>query len=60
MVGIVSFIYGIIKILGYFTKDMFQLAFQFELEQSSIVAIVGLLNLWVIQNIVKIIRSNDI
>lgn len=42
IVGIVLLICGTIKILSYFTKDMFQLAFQFDLGLGIVATIVGL------------------
>lgn len=39
--GIYLIIYGIVKLIGYFTKDIYQLAFQFDFALGIISAIVG-------------------
>ena len=43
MAGIVFMILGIVKIMGYFSKDIFQLAFQFDLAIGSILIILGII-----------------
>ena len=39
--GVVMIIFGIVKLVGYFTKDLFQLAFQFDFAMGCISAIIG-------------------
>lgn len=39
--GIYMIIYGAVKIMGYFAKDAYQLAFQFDLALGIVIAIVG-------------------
>ena len=38
--GIYLIIYGVVKIIGYFAKDVYQLAFQFDLALGIVAAIV--------------------
>lgn len=40
--GIYMIIYGAVKIMGYFAKDAYQLAFQFDLALGIVIAIVGI------------------
>lgn len=40
--GVILIIYGIAKISGYFTKDLFQLAFQFDFAMGVITAVLGI------------------
>ncbi len=54
MVGIVFLVYGVIKILGYFTKDMFQLAFQFDLGLGIVSIFFGLVILFGTENLVDV------
>ena len=42
ILGIALIIFGIVKIVGYFSKDLFRLAFQYDLEFGSILAILGI------------------
>ena len=39
--GVVMMIFGIVKFVGYFTKDLFQLAFQFDFAMGGISVIIG-------------------
>ena len=39
---VVCIIYGAVKIMGYFAKDAYQLAFQFDLALGIVIAIVGI------------------
>lgn len=41
MIGILLIIFGIVRILGYFTKDMYELAFQFDFATGCFLVIVG-------------------
>ena len=43
LAGVIFIILGIVKIIGYFSKDIFQLAFQFDLAIGSIFIILGIL-----------------
>ena len=40
--GVYLIIYGVVKIIGYFAKDVYQLAFQFDLALGIVAAIVGI------------------
>lgn len=40
--GIYMILYGAVKIMGYFAKDAYQLAFQFDLALGIVIAIVGI------------------
>ena len=46
VIGTVLVVYGIIKLIGYFTKDMYQLAFQFDFAMGILSAVVGCLLLF--------------
>ena len=35
-IGVAMILFGIVKLIGYFSKDLFRLAFQFDLELSLI------------------------
>ena len=41
--GIVLLVFGVVKIAGYFSKDIFQLAFQFDLAMGVISSIIGVI-----------------
>lgn len=41
ILGVVSLVYGIEKIIGYFSKDIYHLAFQFDLALGIFVGIIG-------------------
>ena len=42
-IGISMCIFGIIKLIGYFSKDLFRLAFQYDLELGIVLLILGLI-----------------
>ena len=42
LLGIALIIFGIVKIIGYFSKDLFRLAFQYDLEFGSVLAVLGI------------------
>ena len=42
LLGIAMIVFGIVKIIGYFSKDLFRLAFQYDLEFGSILAVLGI------------------
>lgn len=41
--GIAMLIFGVIKLVGYFSKDLFRLAFQFDLEFGILLIVLGLI-----------------
>lgn len=43
LAGVIFIILGIVKIMGYFSKDIFQLAFQFDLATGIILIILGII-----------------
>ncbi len=45
MMGIAMIIFGAVKLVGYFSKDLFRLAFQFDLEFGILLMVVGLIAL---------------
>lgn len=44
--GIISVLFGAVKIMGYFSKDIFQLAFQFDLILGIISCVIGCLSIF--------------
>lgn len=42
LLGIALIVFGIVKIVGYFSKDLFRLAFQYDLEFGSVLAVLGI------------------
>ena len=42
LLGIALIVFGIVKIIGYFSKDLFRLAFQYDLEFGSVLAVLGI------------------
>ena len=42
LLGIAMIVFGIVKIIGYFSKDLFRLAFQYDLEFGSVLAVLGI------------------
>lgn len=52
--GGVMVVYGIIKLIGYFTKDMYELAFQFDFAIGIISALLGCLLLFQWEHIMKL------
>lgn len=42
LLGIAMIVFGIVKIVGYFSKDLFRLAFQYDLEFGSVLAVLGI------------------
>ena len=55
IVGIVFLICGMIKILGYFAKDRFQLAFQFDLGLGIVSMLVGLVMLVRTNHLIEVV-----
>ena len=54
LAGIIFIILGIVKIFGYFSKDIFQLAFQFDLAIGIIFVILGIIFFYQPKKIVEI------
>ena len=55
-IGIIMIICGVIKIIGYFSNDLYSLAFQHDLAFGILAAIVGLLMVFKAESIVSIIN----
>ena len=55
--GIILLIYGIIKIFSYFTKDLFQLAFQFDLGLGIVSMVVGSIMLFRTEHLVEVVST---
>ncbi len=45
-IGIAMILFGIVKLIGYFSKDLFRLAFQFDLEFGILMIILGVIVLF--------------
>ncbi|MDD5936317.1 MAG: DUF308 domain-containing protein [Clostridiales bacterium] len=58
IIGIVFLICGILKILGYFSKDVFQLAFQFDLGLGIVTIIVGLVMIFRTGHLVEVVSAS--
>ena len=41
--GIAMIVFGIVKLVGYFSRDLFRLAFQFDLELGILLLVLGLI-----------------
>ena len=52
--GGVLIVYGIIKLIGYFTRDMYELAFQFDFAMGILSAVIGCLLLFHWEHIMKL------
>lgn len=55
--GIYMIIYGAVKIMGYFAKDAYQLAFQFDLALGIVIAIVGIVFVCRIARVVQLLST---
>ena len=55
--GVYLIVYGIVKIIGYFAKDVYQLAFQFDLALGIVAAIVGIVFICRTSSIVQILST---
>ena len=53
--GIVLIICGIVRIIGYFSKDLFRLAFQYDLEFGIVMLVIGITMMFQSGNYMKII-----
>ena len=56
-IGTVLVVYGIIKLIGYFTKDMYQLAFQFDLAMGIFSLVAGCIFLFRTEWIAELIPA---
>lgn len=56
LIGVLFIIYGIIKMVGYFTRDLFQLAFQFDFALGTFAMIIGLVLLFRLERVLEILQ----
>ena len=54
-IGIAMIIFGIVKLIGYFSKDLYRLAFQFDLEFGILMIILGVIVLFNPKNLMILI-----
>ena len=54
-IGIAMILFGIVKLIGYFSKDLFRLAFQFDLEFGILMIILGVIVLFNPKNLMVFI-----
>ena len=55
--GIYLIVYGVVKVIGYFAKDVYQLAFQFDLALGIVAAIVGIVFVCRTSSIVQLLST---
>lgn len=55
--GIYLIVYGVVKVIGYFAKDVYQLAFQFDLALGIVAAIVGIVFVFRTSSIVQLLST---
>lgn len=53
--GVLLILYGVVKLMGYFSKDLFQLAFQFDLAMGITSCIIGLILVLQTKHMVEIL-----
>lgn len=54
-IGVAMILFGIVKLIGYFSKDLFRLAFQFDLEFGILMTILGVIVLFNPKNLMAFI-----
>ena len=54
-IGVAMILFGIVKLIGYFSKDLFRLAFQFDLEFGILMMILGVIVLFNPKNLMAFI-----
>ncbi len=54
-IGVAMILFGIVKLIGYFSKDLFRLAFQFDLEFGILMIILGVIVLFNPKNLMVFI-----
>ena len=54
-IGVAMILFGIVKLIGYFSKDLFRLAFQFDLEFGILMMILGVVVLFNPKNLMAFI-----
>ena len=54
-IGIAAIVFGIVKLIGYFSKDLYRLAFQFDLEFGIMMVVLGTIVLFHPKNVMAFI-----
>lgn len=54
-IGIAMLVFGLVKLVGYFSKDLFRLAFQFDLEAGILMMVLGVIVLFNPKNLMTFI-----
>ena len=54
-IGIAAIVFGIVKLIGYFSKDLYRLAFQFDLEFGILMVVLGTIVLFHPKNVMAFI-----
>ena len=56
-IGIAAIVFGIVKLIGYFSKDLYRLAFQFDLEFGILMVVLGTIVLFNPKNVMAFIAA---
>ena len=56
-IGIAAIVFGIVKLIGYFSKDLYRLAFQFDLEFGILMVVLGTIVLFNPKNVMAVIAA---
>ena len=56
-IGIAAIVFGIVKLIGYFSKDLYRLAFQFDLEFGILMVVLGTIVLFHPKNVMAFISA---
>ena len=56
-IGIAAIVFGIVKLIGYFSKDLYRLAFQFDLEFGILMVVLGTIVLFHPKNVMAFIST---
>ena len=57
VLGTASVLYGVIKLFGYFSEDLYQLAFQFDLAAGIFMLVIGILLLFHPDNVLTLLPT---
>lgn len=53
--GALLILFGIVKMIGYFSKDLFRLAFQYDLASGLLLMVLGMIMIWKADNVMTFI-----
>ena len=56
-IGIAAIVFGIVKLIGYYSKDLYRLAFQFDLEFGILMVVLGTIVLFHPENLMAFIAA---